>query len=607
MGVNRYTQLTPSQFNPLSLEEIMLVPAMQRKKHDDLLSKQEDIRLGLAKVDPLDVHYDEAIKLKSEIESELDNNATTLAKTGVNDPNVTSKIIALNRKYNDLISPTGRIGQINTAKAVEAAEKKKFFENPAFKDYGVDALEKAWQKHRSRENYSGYDDKGNITNIGMLSAPKYEDMQKDFMELSARLGEETKTYLNNIGAHFQPGPFGGLIMVSADGKTINTSNDKNLEALAKTMETKYLQETGEGYKSREFAGYDKQNTLQQLNSMLNIPRVNKNIKDLNYSYNNISAPSGNGSVDANGTPTGIFDPTSQKEVTNENISKIDFSNIGKEFSAPFGIKALGMTRNTTDSAKSKMTKGIHTYEDIIKDPLIQAAYKNTFNNLIKNGKIPKNSDINNNKIAKLIEQEFKNGNVKIPTIGNDIIMADITPSSQMFMGELANKDEKSRNALMQNQLDAGLRSMIDPESGEELTPEEFREKGYKVEYIGYDSPVNYRGYNFKGGNQNIQTTMAHKVNVYDADGNSLGTAAVTRSAQEIKDPKFQKAYQITHIYRNAVNNFNNWVTPKNIKNTKVMFKDNGLFDIQYNGKTYNDLDNSQYQIMLDEIMTKQSQ
>jgi hypothetical protein len=574
----------------------MLVPAMQRKKHDDLSSKQEDIRLGLAKVDPLDVHYDEAIKLKSEIESELDNNAATLAKTGVNDPNVTSKIISLNRKYNDLISPTGRIGQINTAKAVEAAEKKKFFENSAFKDYGVDALEKAWQKHRG--SYKGYDDANNITNIGMLSAPKYEDMQKDFMELSSRLGEETKTYLNNIGAHFQPGPFGGLIMVSADGKTINTSNDKNLEALAKTMEAKYLQETGEGYKSREFAGYDRQNTLQQLNSMLNIPRVNKNIKDLNYSYNNISAPSGNGSVDANGTPTGIFDPTSQKTV-GQNVEKVDFSKIGSQQGTGFG-------QNVGVNGYSKPGKTF-SYTDVIEDPVMQRAYKVTFDNLIKNGKLPKNSDINSKTTAKLIEQEFKTGAVKIPTIGNDIIMADITPNSQMFMGELANKDEKSRNTLMQNQLDAGLRSIIDPKTGEELTPEEFREKGYKVEYIGYDSPINYRGYNFKGGNQNVQTTMAHKVNVYDADGNSLGTAAVTRSAQEVNDPKFQKAYQMTHIYRNAVNNFNDWVTPKNIKNTKVKFKDNGLFDIQYNGKTYEDLNNEQYQIILDELMTKQSQ
>ena len=603
--MNRYTSLTPSQFNPLSLEEIMLVPAMQRKKHDDLLVKQEEIRSGLAKVNPLDVHYDEAMRLKQGIEAELDATAKSLAEKGI-DPNTSSKVIALNRKYNDLVAPTGRIGQINTAYQVEAAEKKKFFENPAFKEYGVDALEKAWQKHRSKENYSGYDDKGNIINIGMLSAPKYEDMQKDFMELSSRLGEETKTYLNNIGAHFQPGPFGGLIMVSADGKTINTSNDKNLDALAKTMEAKYLKETGEGYKSREFSGYDKQNTLDQLNSMLNIPRVNKNIKDLNYSYQNISAPSGNGTEENNTTPTGIFDPTSQKEVTRENILKVDFSNIGKEYSAPFGIKALGITRNSTDSYKGNMSKGRHTYKDIIKDPLMQTAYKNTFETLINSGKLPKNSKIDDNKTALVIEKEFKNGNVKIPTIGNDIIMADITPNSQMFMGELANKDEKSRNALMQNQLDAGLRSMIDPKTGEELTPEKFREKGYKIEYIGYDSPINYRGYNFKGGNQNVQTTMAHKVNVYDEDGKSLGQSAVTRTAQEIKDSKFQKSYQMTHIYRNAVNNFNNWVTPSSVKNTKVKFKDNGLFDIQYNGQLYEDLDNAQYQIFLDEIMTNQS-
>ena len=42
--MNRYTQLSPSQFSPLSLEEIMLVPSMKRKQHDDLLAKQEFLR-----------------------------------------------------------------------------------------------------------------------------------------------------------------------------------------------------------------------------------------------------------------------------------------------------------------------------------------------------------------------------------------------------------------------------------------------------------------------------------------------------------------------------------------------------------------------------------
>lgn len=289
MAVNRYTSLTPSKFNPLSLEEIMLVPSMKRQQHNDILAKQEIIRGELAKVNPLDVHFDEAVKLREEMNNKLTAQAEQLANSGI-DPNSQGQFLALNREYQNLTGPTGRLGQINNAFKIEAEEKKKFFENPAYKDYGVDALERAWKKHRSIENYSGYDAEGNITNIGMLSAPKYEDMQKDFMELSSILGEDTKTYLNNIGAHFQPGPFGGLIMVSADGKTINTSNDKNLDALAKKMEAKYLKEQGEGYKSREFAGYDKQNTLDQLNNMLNIPRVDKTLKDLNYSYQNINNP-----------------------------------------------------------------------------------------------------------------------------------------------------------------------------------------------------------------------------------------------------------------------------------------------------------------------------
>ena len=46
---NRYSQITPSQFNPLSLEEVMMVPMMKRQQHDTLNAKIESQIAELAK------------------------------------------------------------------------------------------------------------------------------------------------------------------------------------------------------------------------------------------------------------------------------------------------------------------------------------------------------------------------------------------------------------------------------------------------------------------------------------------------------------------------------------------------------------------------------
>ena len=160
---NRYSNITPSQFSPLSLQEIMITPAMQRQKHDQLIAQQEVLRQGLAKVDPLDVHMNEALNVKSGIENKLASQAELLSREGIN-PNTQGEFLALNREYQNLISPTGRLGQINAAKQVYAKN---------FNDYLDDAQKnKGWSRERALANwdqfskqYTGFEgDK--IVNIG---------------------------------------------------------------------------------------------------------------------------------------------------------------------------------------------------------------------------------------------------------------------------------------------------------------------------------------------------------------------------------------------------------------------------------------------------------
>ena len=109
--MNRYSQITTSEFNPLSFQEIMAAPLAMRQKHDDSIAQAEAMRI---KADPLDVHLNRAVELKKQIDDEIAKNVDTLNKEGYN-PTTFQNITKLNRQYQDMISPTGEIGKINAA------------------------------------------------------------------------------------------------------------------------------------------------------------------------------------------------------------------------------------------------------------------------------------------------------------------------------------------------------------------------------------------------------------------------------------------------------------------------------------------------------------
>jgi hypothetical protein len=164
--MNRYDVASVAKFNPLSYQEIMAAPLAMRQKHDASIAAAEAMRI---KADPLDVHLNRAVELKRQMDDEIAKNVDILNKEGYN-PTTFQNIIKLNRQYQDMISPTGEIGQINAAKQVYAKN---------FNDYLEDAQKnKGWSRERALANwnnfskqYTGFEgDK--IVNIGQLGATK---------------------------------------------------------------------------------------------------------------------------------------------------------------------------------------------------------------------------------------------------------------------------------------------------------------------------------------------------------------------------------------------------------------------------------------------------
>ena len=133
--MNRYSQITTSEFNPLSFQEIMAAPLAMRQKHDASIAQAEALRI---QADPLKEHSVRALEIKNQMDAEIAKNVDILNKEGYN-PTTFQNITKLNRQYQDMISPTGEIGIINAAKIAEAKAKEDFMKN-ADKSFGQNVV-----------------------------------------------------------------------------------------------------------------------------------------------------------------------------------------------------------------------------------------------------------------------------------------------------------------------------------------------------------------------------------------------------------------------------------------------------------------------------------
>lgn len=590
MAMNRFSSLTPSRFNPLSLEEVMLVPSIKRKEHDSILAAQNAITDKLATVDPLDVHAIEAMKLREDMNNKLTAQAEALTKEGVS-PAMKNQFLALNREYQNLTGPMGKIGQINKSKQLYDAEKARFLET-ASKQYGSNRAIELWNEKTA--NYTGYDTENKIRHIDPQGIVAAQDFQSDLKDFNSLLGSTIREVASGGGSVIYDPELGGYKTTNFNSSQSTKNNIAQLNEMRKVLQAKWIDDGGEGTLYNREAGIDINNFNNRFNSAINMQaeKATSNKSDNSVSFNSDGSRK---SPEDTSYPTGIFDPSSVRSVGGT-VDSINFNRIGSSEGTGFG---------QSNNVNSKGVKGkIVSYKDVIKDPILQRAYEKAYNEVIESVKENSHLDINSKEAANIISRHMRT-NMKIPTVGNDVIQADITPNSQMFMGQLQGKDANKRNETIQKNLEAGFRTIIDPETGKELTPKEFREKGYTVEYIGYDSPLNYRGYKF-GENNKEQQVMAHKVIVYDEDKKPIGNAAVSRTKQELETPEFKKAYIIHHVYQNAAQKYGDWITPnKYIKNTKVKMNEDSTFSIEYNGKTHDGLNAAEYQKALDYIITNQ--
>lgn len=527
---NRYSNLTPSQFNPMSLQEIMMVPLMQRQKHDQLIAQQEMLRQGLAKVDPLDVHMNEALNVKSGIENKLASQAEILSREGIN-PNTQGDFLALNREYQNLISPTGRLGQINAAKQAYAKN---------FNDYLEDAQKtKGWSRERALVNwnkfanqYTGFEgDK--IANIGQLGAPKKVEVLDVLKDVKGLLGEQVVGEMKASGYSFQPSPDGGMVMVDRSGRRIETSNRPNLQHAQNLINQKLIGK--EWQDSIKFEGENTPNIYKQLtsgiNSMLSNKVVDNRSENAQYIAPRESKNKEDDSMDLEAVNVEGVNITKNSDLLNQltNTSKTE----------------TPMESAVRKGASATFTGNVSNRKPTINEVLDSAEYKILARNVARTQNL--GNDLKSQKVQDAVKKYLSEN--KDVTIQNRYIDANAKPSELLFASKENVKNKNAASNLILERALRGSYAVVD-EEGNKIDKNELGK--YTFTYNGDMTPKSQIGKKGKGLFTNPKQNIGARTGVLiDKETGEAKTVYVSRGSDDFNTPQFKAMETISGISKIA--------------------------------------------------------
>ena len=299
---NRYTQVSPTQFNPLSLEELAIVPNAMRQKHDAALTQLETQRSQLnALRDFLPQQSEYGNNLINDLESQISKQSESLANSGYNQM-VGSNLIKTNAYFQKLVGPNGEVGRLQAAKKAMSEEYKSFMENA--QKAGHDSLtnQRNWAKHV--QNYSGFDEEGNVTNIGSLGIPEKYEMIDFAKEWKPLLGTSKRRLDRpDVGSVSFDRNTGQLTVYNKSGSVHELTNDPQIRELGNLAYSSFMIPGSKGFNSAVYSGKNLELLNEELNSMLGLMRkheitdttsINRSVKfeDMDKIRNNESMTSG---------------------------------------------------------------------------------------------------------------------------------------------------------------------------------------------------------------------------------------------------------------------------------------------------------------------------
>ena len=277
--MNRYDVASVAKFNPLSYQEIMAAPLAMRQKHDASIAQAEAMRI---QANPYSKHYNRALELKQQMDNEIAKNVDTLNKEGYN-PTTFQNITKLNRQYQDMVSPTGEIGQINAENINIKKINEEYDKLGKEKNWGQETVD--YWKNKALKEYNEkplYDANGRIlTYSGPEGVVNKVDYNKRLHELASSAKMSISDFSNAVTK---------LGMDEKSGYNVANKNSEahklgdnyaGVKAAYDTLKREMYDPTSEVHKSMRYEGRDPQSLLDILNTQSNIYR--QNVKSDEYS------------------------------------------------------------------------------------------------------------------------------------------------------------------------------------------------------------------------------------------------------------------------------------------------------------------------------------
>jgi hypothetical protein len=258
----------------------MLVPAMQRQKHDARVNKALEYQSEIAKVKPTDRDWEEASKEKERLNRQMSDYIDKIDKEGYD--NTKDNFLKLNRDYQSSVSPTGKIGMFNDAYVKKEQNKAEFLKNATALGYSPEEVQnKLMQIEEEYNNSSVYDEKGRVTlyNTDKYMPPKYINHIEEAQKLYKETGMTSNEWKNVVS---------GITFDPMSNQYVNTitkgggfgKNKEQRDAVVNFMNDRIINEQGDIRQTLDWRNYDPNRALKEIQNMSGIYAKN--------STNNIS-------------------------------------------------------------------------------------------------------------------------------------------------------------------------------------------------------------------------------------------------------------------------------------------------------------------------------
>jgi hypothetical protein len=526
--MNRYTDLTPAVYDPMSMQEIMMAPMLKRKQHDQVSADLSALDAELAKIDPLDVHTEYAKAERAKLADQIQQQAETLASQGYNN-NTASNLLKFNRQFQETISPTGSIGQINAAKKVHDQLYEDWMKTEEAKKAGPEIATQRWLEHRGRYDQD-FKDNQKVKPIGQMVAPKFQDLDADIKEFMTGLGSETLGYITKNGYGFEAGPDGTIVMTTQTGKRVQSDNINQINQAVTRLADKWIRENAPGKEWADFTKTDQNYIIGQINAAAGAKRITKQDDSLTTSRN------WKGNI-------------KQKDPDAENIEGLNLDEVqlnsnknlleGLEGSI-FGDSPTDIRTQFSDSYKTNITGGAlsskqkeEEKQKSINKVVEGKEYQLTFNAL-KRTNPEEFENIKYNSPEAIAKVKNYLNTYKDVSITNQLITPDVEQQYDYpFEGLTSTDFINKRTNTIKNRIHVGNAKLYDDETGKEikLTQDQLK----NVKYAGYIKP----GSIVKMDNNNAKQKVSPDViNYFDEDGNPK-KAYVTKDPKVFETPQFK--------------------------------------------------------------------